>query len=148
MQESKIMGSRREGSSWVLAYADIYKDVQFSFQKGRFSLLYLYSCFQFKWNGHLLKIDTDKLSIIVVKKFMKGKLMNSSCSVSSFSVTLHLAGECLSLVLPDLQKMHIIALKDTVILKTEIQLMIFSVIYQASYDYELIKREYIASLQY
>lgn len=84
----------------------------------------------------------------MVKKFMKGKLMNSSCSVSSFSVTLHLAGECLSLALPDLEKMHIIALKDMVILKTEIQLMIFAVIYQTPYDYELIKREYIASLQY
>lgn len=76
----------------------------------------------------------------MVKKFMKSELMNLSCSVSSFSVTLHLTGKCLSLALPDLQKVHVIALKDTVILKIDIQLMIFAVIYQASYDYELKKQ--------
>lgn len=65
---------------------------------------------------------------------MKGKLMKLSRSVSSFSVTLYLTEKCLSLALPDLQNVHIIALKVMAILQTDIHLVIFAVFCQAYYD--------------
>lgn len=67
---------------------------------------------------------------------MKGKLMKLSCSVSSVSVTLYLTEKCLFLALLDLGNVHIVALKDMVILQTDIHLVMFVVIYQVYYDYE------------
>ena len=62
--------------------------------------------------------------------------MKLSSSVSSFSVTLYLTEKCLSLALPDLENVHIIALKVMVILQTDVHLVIFAGFCQAYYDYE------------
>lgn len=92
-------GQLKRRKLWVLATTVIYSDVKFSFQKSTFSFCSSYSCFQFKWNGHLLKIDTIECNSGF--KNMENELMKLNF-LSVLSQSLCLAQKCLLLALPEL----------------------------------------------